>query len=232
MGLWTNAIKKCRAFLYRNIKQPYGKMKFFSYYKKRNSNSVPIIIDVGCGNDSVKYVEKAWEKYCYIGIDVGDYNISDDSREKMSEYYVVAPEEFHTKILDFEGMADIVISSHNVEHCDKPREVVDSMCKCLKKGGGLYISYPCEESVDFPSRRGTLNFYDDKTHQWLPQEKIVHKILRQNNIKIIKYVKNNKPIILRIIGFLNEGKSRKEHVVLNGTWEYYGFESITWGIKE
>ena len=56
------------------------------------------------------------------------------------------------------------------------------MKKCLKKGGIIYLVTPSEKSIDFPSREGTLNYYDDKTHKYKP---INLTGLNQNLRKII-----------------------------------------------
>jgi hypothetical protein len=48
---------------------------------------------------------------------------------------------------------DAVISSHNLEHCDDPAAVRDSMVVALRPGSSLFLAFPCEESVRVPRRR-------------------------------------------------------------------------------
>ena len=42
------------------------------------------------------------------------------------------------------------------------------MMNKLKQGGMLYLSFPCYDSLYFPRRMGTLNYYDDETHTEIP----------------------------------------------------------------
>lgn len=207
---------------------PHGKAHFLLSH---HSAKVLYVLDVGCGNNSARYVKKHMPKCYYIGVDVGDYNIKENTKALMDEYYVVPPEKFADKIEEFKGCIDIVISSHNIEHCNEPMRVLDAMCAGLKGGGSLYMSFPSEASTSFPHRKGTLNFFDDSTHQWCPQWNDVIETLKTDNVQIQFASKKYRPFILKIIGYINESRSRKEARVLRGTWEYYGFESIIWGRK-
>lgn len=78
-------------------------------------------------------------------------------------YRLAAPEEFALAISEFGGM-DAVVSLHNIEHCDDPAAVLAAIGRALVPGGRLYLALPCEASARFPRRRGTLNFFDDTTH--------------------------------------------------------------------
>ena len=59
------------------------------------------------------------------------------------------------------------------------------MCISLKKGGILYMAFPCEESITFPSREGTLNFYDDPTHVKPFTKHSIFSSLKMSNFKEI-----------------------------------------------
>ncbi len=209
----------------KQILAPRRKAGFLLAHAKEKANR---ILDIGCGNNSVNCVKSCCPDCYYIGIDVGDYNLGSNAKSLMDEYHVVSPEKFADKISDFKDSIDIVISAHNLEHCNEPWKVLENMILCLNDGGSLYLAFPSEESVHFPNREGTLNFYDDPTHIWCPEWNEILKFLVQHNIKVNYACKNYSPLILRTIGKFNEHKSNKKRKVLTGTWTYYGFESIIW----
>ncbi len=208
---------------------PHGRVSFIRSLK----NKVGLrVLDVGCGNESPQIVKSILNKIYYVGLDVGDYNQSEESKGFADEYHIVRSEEFAPKIESYSNMFDVVISSHNIEHCDDPDRVLVAMIGALKKGGKLYLSFPSEQSVYFPrGRRGCLNFYDDRTHQKIPNWKNICDIMSQQGMKIVFSTRNNSPYLMRKIGALNEARSSEMKRVLVGTWEYYGFESIIWAKK-
>ena len=101
------------------------------------------------------------------------------------------------------------------------------MMSVLKVGGKIYLSFPCEQSVFFPKRDGTLNYYDDSTHKLTPPSfEKVGALMKKNEFEIIYSTRNYKPRILWFLGLLNEPISRYKGRNLVGTWEFHGFESI------
>lgn len=189
------------------------------------------VMDVGCGNASAQLVKAVDPNIFYTGIDVGDYNQTTSSLNLIDDYHVVTPEKFGDEIAYFNGTEDYVISSHNIEHCNNPEKVITAMCRALKQEGVLYMSFPSRESVLFPSRGGTLNFYDDTTHIYLPDFEGIIKILKECGMKILFKRESMRGWYLKRIGKENEPLSIAENRVLNGTWDYWGFESIIWAKK-
>ena len=180
------------------------------------------ILDVGCGNNSPLRVKKILPESYYIGIDIMDYN--QDSKSYADEYHVVIESEFNRKISSFKNI-DVVISHHNLEHVKNRSETLKSMKKCLKKGGIMYLVTPSEKSVKFPSRTGTLNYYDDETHKYKPLKfQWILSELKRDGFHIIKSIKQYKPIIYFLIGFFKEF-SRPQKTTFYA-WCFFGFESI------
>jgi hypothetical protein len=106
------------------------------------------------------------------------------------------------------------------------------MLSVVKKGGKIFLAFPCEKSINFPSRRITLNYFDDLTHQQTPPDyKIVLNILNENNFDIIFKTRSYRPLFLTILGFLQEPLSRLINRNLQGTWALFGFETIIWAQK-
>ena len=210
--------------------QPYHLEHFlykYGYLKQKR------LLDLGCGNDSVRRVRlHCGQDIVYSGLDVGDYNLNDDSKTEMNEYVVVQPEQFAETILRWENQEDIVISSHNLEHCNEPDVVLKNITRALKKGGYLYMAFPSEESVNFPKGfQGCLNFYDDPTHQKVPEWEKTINTLKENGMKIIYQSKNYQPEIMKQVGEINWDMSNEMKRVLPGIWAYFGFESIIWAKK-
>ena len=54
----------------------------------------------------------------------------------------------------------------------------------------------------------------------------------RNGFEIVFSADGYSPIILRIYGFLIEPISKLRNLVMVGTWELYGFESIIWAKKK
>jgi SAM-dependent methyltransferase len=191
-----------------------------------------ILLDVGCGNASPKTVKDIKPNIYYVGIDVGDYNQNQDSVNFADEYNLIPSEDFAASIERYASFFTVVISSHNLEHCDEPERVIRAISKALKPNGRLFLSFPSEDSTKFPSRDGTLNFYDDPTHQNLPVYHDVIRILEEEGIVIEYKTKNFRPLFGIIIGVIMEPLSKLKNKVCVGTWSLYGFESVIWGKKQ
>jgi SAM-dependent methyltransferase len=190
------------------------------------------LLDVGCGNNSPYNIKTKYPDIIYTGIDIGDYNQTQPNL--ADEYIIVKPENFAEEIENMAGLFDTVVSAHNLEHCNDRDKTLNAMIKALKPGGYLYLSFPTEESINFPGpRKGTLNYYDDPTHKHKPPdyEKII-SMLKANNMEVLFERKSYKPFLVWLVGFFIERKSKKEKEVLwPWTWAYWGFEAIIWAKK-
>jgi len=201
----------------------YGKDNFIS-----NLDSHSKILDVGCGNASTIQNIKIIKPFCNLtGIDINDYNQTLDSKRVIDNYIIAHPNDFAKSIDSIPLQFDAVMSSHNLEHTLDREKVLISMLDKVKKNGVLYISFPCERSINFPRRAGTLNYYDDETHKENPPDfDGIIRTIKDNNFQIIYSSRRYRPLILFFIGLLLEPISSIKKRVLRGTWEFYGFESI------
>ncbi len=212
-------------YLYNRYLRTRGLYAFLSRLK---SNAQ--ILDVGCGNDSSYNIKTHFKNFHYTGIDIGDYN---QTRPILADSYIIeSPERFAIGISQFKNRFDAVISSHNLEHCNEPEETLKAMLGSVKSGGSFFLSIPCEGSVRFPSRRITLNYYDDSTHKNVPPSfDWVLKTLQDEEFEVIFSTRHYRPILLRVVGMLQEPYSRYIGCNMQGTWAFYGFESIFWAVK-
>jgi SAM-dependent methyltransferase len=210
---------------FRKVIRRHGKTSFIS--------ELPIgarILDVGCGNDSPARIKTLRPDLWYIGLDIGDYNQT-SSMSVANEYIITDPELFADQIRAFEAEVDAVVSAHNLEHCNHPNEVIMAMASALRPGGRLYLSFPCERSVLFPHRKGTLNFYDDETHQWVPQWAAVLDSIRGAGLKVDYAAQQSRSPVMALLGLFLEPISTARGRVMPGTWDLYGFESVIWASR-
>ena len=193
------------------------------------------VLDVGCGNDSPLRFKATRPDIHYIGLDIGDYNQSASPSLVADSYIVTSPERFATEIRSFSGQLEAVVSSHNLEHCNEPEAVLEAMVAALKAGGTLFIAFPCEESVHFPSRpHGCLNFHDDSTHRIPPDFRKVCALLESHGMRIDFASKRYRPKLLFALGLVLEplGALLGRAMPAGSTWALYGFESIIWATRE
>jgi SAM-dependent methyltransferase len=186
------------------------------------------LFDIGCGNNSPYIVKTLRPDIYYVGLDIGVYNQTYVPSRYANEFILTEAARFHEKIAEYPDTFDCVISAHNLEHCDDYKKVTSAMLRSLKKGGTIFISFPSEESIRFPHRKGTLNFNDDPTHKNPIVYSSFVSLLKQNGMKILFSTKRYRPFILFIIGLLFEPFSRffDKPAPAGGTWALYGFETI------
>lgn len=202
--------------------RPRGLRSFLSRSKKNSK-----ILDVGCGNRSSIFIKSIIPSAEVFGIDIGDYNQSVESKKLYKHYITTPPEDFHSAIYNLKENFDMVISNHNIEHCNNPSGTFSAMIDGLAVGGDLFIATPSMRSVNFPSRGGTLNFYDDSTHK-SPIDLMEMFQSESHRIECIYYSHSYQPFFWALVGMVNEYISKKKNENMLGTWDYFGFEQIIW----
>lgn len=211
------------------VLRPHSMMAFVQKLPQR-----AILLDVGCGNDSPARVKSLRSDIYYIGIDVSDYNQT-IGKSFADEYFISPPSEFVTAIHNLGvGRFDAVISSHNLEHCNDPDGVLVAMSTALKVGGQMFAAFPSQASVHFPTRRGTLNFYDDPTHKEVPNWNHVLNTLKANGCVPTFAVARYRPLLFLLMGLICEPLMayKRKLAPKKATWALYGFESIIWAEKQ
>ena len=194
----------------------------------------PRILDIGCGNNSPQRVKGLRPDATYTGVDVGDHNQSGNSLSFADHYVIASSAEFANAIAAL-GAArfDGVISNHNLEHCEAPDAVLEAIAKVIAPGGRLFLAFPSEASVNFQSREGTLNFFDDPTHREVPSWNHVVEKLKNLQFEIGQAHPRYRPLFPAAIGLAFEpwAAATGKQAPLAGTWALYGFESILWATK-
>lgn len=187
------------------------------------------VVDVGCGNHSASIYKTLRPDIFYTGIDIDQYNM-DEKDVAAADRLIFTTKNNFASAIESLGSADAVISSHNIEHVDDPHRVLQAMVYILKPGGLLYIATPCASSLHFPSRSGTLNFFDDPSHKNIIPLDWIQSMITPS-MKIIKRHDRYRPPLMFLIGMLLEPISSVQRKSYFGTWAFYGFESILWARK-
>ena len=208
-------------FLKKTLR-PRGQRAFLSSIKKDNCK----ILDIGCGKNSI-FLKSVKPNSSIYGVDVGDFNQSDESKDLYEQYIISEPEMFARAIQNIPEDFDIVISNHNIEHCNDPQSTFTAMVDRTKVGGSLFFATPSLNSVDFPSRGGGLNFYDDPTHV-SPVDLCKLFESESDRLECIYYEKSAKPFVWWFLGWVQEYISKRKNWIRLGTWDYHGFEQIMW----
>ena len=139
--------------------RPRGQRSFISSIPKANCK----ILDIGCGKNSI-FLKSVKPNSSIYGVDVGFFQQTDESKALYDKLIICESEDFAQSIQNINEDFDITISNHNIEHCEDPKGTFSAMVDKTKVGGSLFFATPSLSSVDFPSRGGGLNFYDDPTH--------------------------------------------------------------------
>ena len=188
------------------------------------------VLDVGCGNNGPELAKSIQPKMYYVGVDVENYNQT--SSHIADEYQLFPVHEFTERLDELPINFDYVICMHVLEHSSEREKLLRSMSRRLKSGGFIFLTFPNQASVYYPSRNGTLNYYDDPTHLDKPPSfSKTLSILMDSNIKIIYRRRFYSSPIRFWFGLKSECRSIKTGKVLRHTWALWGFESVIVGEK-
>jgi ubiquinone/menaquinone biosynthesis C-methylase UbiE len=187
-------------------------------------NNEPMILDVGAGSHSASITKKWLPKCHYTGIDISKSYNNDDADFKAMDEFI----EMDLTKLEFDAIPenkyDMIVMSHVIEHLHNGDKVIAGMLPKLKKGGIIYLEFPSERSVHFPSKRETLNFYDDPTHCRIFTVKEISELMTQNHLSILSAGTRRQLINIILMPFKIVYQSITKGYVRGGVyWDLYGF---------
>src|SRR5690554_506368 len=182
------------------------------------------ILDIGSGSHSAS-ITKKWIKGCqYTGVDKNQGYRNDTRDIDLMDNFI----ELDLTALDFktipEDYYDVIIMSHVIEHLHNGDEVLKGLMPKLKKDGIFYVEFPSERSTQFPSRRETLNFFDDPTHCRIFSIKEICNIFMKYDYQVIEaktrrsYFNIALMPIKIVLQFFTKG-----YVKGGVFWDFYGF---------
>lgn len=190
------------------------------------------ILDIGCGSHSSTLSKKIFPNCFYSGVDRDQhYDNNEEDIQNMDAFFKKDLTQINFQNIPDQEY-DVIIMSHIIEHLDNGDEVVKALIPKLKYGGYFYLEFPTPDSVNFPSKKGTLNFYDDDTHCRLYSIQELSNVLENQGLSIESSGKNRRwinialmpikiPLQLIINGYVQGGVY----------WDWYGFADFVFGKK-
>ncbi|MEZ4842648.1 MAG: class I SAM-dependent methyltransferase [Bacteroidia bacterium] len=205
----------------------------FVRLKKHFGHKPFVLLDVGSGNKSATDFKTYFPNAHYHGVDmVTDYNYTENDFGNMEAFY-----EMDLTKLDYSAIPnnyfDAILMAHIIEHLHNGDEVLKHLSPKLKSGGVLYVEYPGQKSTTLPSRKGTLNFYDDDTHVRVYSVSEVSEVLKQNGFQILSggTRKSWRNIAMMPIKFVHN-KLKYGYIMASVFWDWYGFAEYVWAKKK
>lgn len=182
------------------------------------------ILDIGSGSHSSTITKKWLPKCHYTGVDRDvSYDNTQEDIDNMDEFFQLDLTE-----LDYTAIPnntyDVIIMSHVIEHLHNGEQVLPLLFQKLKKGGLFYIEFPCEASATFPSKKETLNFFDDDTHVRIWSIKEVANIFMKGRFRVKMAGKNRSWLNLALMPIKIPLQLITKGYVRGGVyWDAYGF---------
>jgi len=182
------------------------------------------VLDIGSGSHSSSITKKWWPDSHYTGVDRDvNYDNTPEDISAMDEFIQLDLTELDYKKIQNNSF-DVIIMSHVIEHLHNGDQVLPLLFKKLKKGGLFYIEFPCEASASFPSKRETLNFFDDDTHVRIYSIKEVADIFMQENFTVKAAGKNRSWVNIALMPIKIPLQLLTKGYVRGGVyWDWYGF---------
>lgn len=196
--------------------------KRFIFKFCRSGNS---LLDVGIANGSLSVARGCGYTGSYTGVDITEQP-SGFYEDLNSEYLRLDSVNFAEQLGLILPQFDNIICSHTLEHCQNPLNIVDILLKKLRPGGHLYLSTPCAETLNFPKREGTLNFFDDPTHVSIVDVAPILDLVEAEGFSVVFTQLRYRPLLGFILGALAEPLSLMLGRCFGVTWYFYGFETI------
>jgi SAM-dependent methyltransferase len=201
-------------------------------FKKALGDKPFTLLDIGAGNHSVKKIKKHLPACRYYGVDITrDYNNDESDFQLMEGFF-----EKDLTRLEFDDIPDnffdLVVMSHIIEHLPNGDQVIQALAPKLKNGGYIYIEFPSAESVNFPSRKDTLNFYDDPTHVRIYSAEELTALLTSMNFTVLKggVRRDWRNIAMMPVKMLHN-RIKYGYVMSSVFWDWYGFAELVWARK-
>lgn len=182
------------------------------------------VLDIGSGSHS-STITKKWLPMChYTGVDRDvSYDNTEEDVQNMDEFFQLDLTELDYSAIPDETY-DVIIMSHVIEHLYNGDKVLPLLFKKLKKGGLFYIEFPCEASASFPSKKETLNFFDDDTHVRIWSIKEVANIFMDEKFHVKMVGKNRSWVNIALMPIKIPLQLITKGYVRGGVyWDWYGF---------
>lgn len=188
------------------------------------------ILDVGCGQVSPVLFRRQFRNADYTGLDFVDFPASSPASLAANRLLKVDLEAATEDQLP-RGPFDLVMLAHVLEHLRDPLKILRWSVQVVRPRGIVYVAYPAEDSSQFPSRRGTLNFYDDPTHRTVVRTSEVCGALVGSGCTIVETGRSRTARGILVAPLRVLVAPLTGGVTGPMLWELYGFEAYAIGRK-
>ena len=128
-------------FIKKTIR-PRGQRSFISSMSKEDCK----ILDIGCGKNSI-FLKSVKPNSSIYGVDVSFFEQTNESKALYENLIICDSKDFAQSIQNIDKDFDIIISNHNIEHCEDPQSTFSAMVDKAKVGGILFFATPSLKSV-------------------------------------------------------------------------------------
>lgn len=186
-------------------------------------------LDIGCATRSATKTKQWLPNAVYTGVDITGAVLTAEDREAIHRFVLVSEADTTYPALADDAY-DIVMMSHVLEHMRYPKDCVRSLLRKIKPGGYIYMAFPSRESLAFPSAKGTLNYFDDKTHISIIDFADMSQLLLDEGFEVQRAGKSS-DVPRLLIGLLLYPVAHLRRLFTNkldarGLWFVYGFEDM------
>lgn len=202
------------------IQTVYKYKKLYKHFKNNHFK----ILDVGCTNGNPSKTKRIFPNCEYHGIDIEDeYDHNGVDYKSMTGFYQV-----DLTSLKFDEIPDnyfdVIVFCHVIEHLYNGDEVMTALMPKLKEKGIMYIEYPAPRSLNLPSMKVCLNFYDGDTHFRIFNSFEIIQLMQRNYFKILEYgTKRNWIYILLLPAYLIHSLIKYKSLIGPNFWDILGF---------
>jgi SAM-dependent methyltransferase len=202
------------------IKTIYKYQKVDKYFKDGHFK----ILDIGCTNGSPSKTKKNFPNCEYHGVDIEDeYDHEGVDFKSMTRFYHIDL----TSLLFDEipnDYFDVIVLSHVIEHLYNGDEVLTALIPKLKEKGIMYIEYPAAKSLNLPSMKVCLNFYDGDTHFRIYNCQEIIQLAQKNYCKILEFgTRRNWVYLLLSPAYFLHSLIKYKSLIGPNFWDLLGF---------
>jgi len=156
-------------------------------YAKKKFGKHPIsILDIGCGNRSFEITKKWLNIKKYTGLDKELWHGDHESYIGF-EFIKVNLDKANCLAKIKNNTYDFIILNHVIEHLHFGEQLLSQIYNKLAFGGILYVETPSIKTINYPSAKGFLNFYDEPTHVRAYESKVLAAEMLKIGYRLIRY---------------------------------------------
>jgi SAM-dependent methyltransferase len=181
------------------------------------------VLDVGCGNHSPSETIRNFNNITYHGLDLEiNPNYFESDKLAIKKMFIANLDDLNLSEIE-NDFYDVIIMCHVIEHLHNGEKVISLLNSKLKKNGYFYIECPSPKSVNFPSMKGTLNFYDDDTHVKIYSIDTIINVLKNETVVISSGVVRSFFNLILIPYKILKSKISRGYIRAYILWDLYGF---------